>query len=67
MEATYAEENRWAGLREVLAMAFPIMLGTMSHAVMQFIDVKMVSELGDAELAAIGSAGNTILKRGFVS
>jgi len=50
-------EPRWAGLREVAAMAGPIVLGMMSYTIMQFVDVAMVSRLGSDALAAIGSAG----------
>ncbi len=50
-------EPRWAGLREVSFMAGPIVLGMMSHTIMQFVDVAMVSRLGSEALAAVGSAG----------
>jgi multidrug resistance protein, MATE family len=50
-------ESSWAGLREVLGMAFPIILGMLSFVFMQFIDQWMVSKLGKEALAAVGSAG----------
>lgn len=50
-------EPRTAGLREVTFMAGPIVLGMMSHTIMQFVDVAMVSRLGSEALAAVGSAG----------
>jgi len=50
-------EPRWAGLREVGFLAGPIVLGMMSHTIMQFVDVAMVSRLGSEALAAVGSAG----------
>lgn len=50
-------ENPWAGLQEVLRMAFPIILGMLSFVFMQFVDQYMVSRLGKEALAAVGSAG----------
>ena len=44
-------------MREVLAMAGPVVLGAMSFTAMQFVDQYMVSWLGVEALAAIGSAG----------
>lgn len=50
-------------MREVIAMAWPIMLGAMSFAIMDFTDRVFVSRYGDANgagdsyLAAIGSSG----------
>jgi len=49
--------GRWEGLREVSAMAGPIVLGALSFLAMQFIDVVFVSRLGPDALAAVGSAG----------
>lgn len=48
---------RWEGLREVSGMAFPIVVGSLSHTVMTFVDQVMVSRLGTSALAAVGSAG----------
>ena len=45
------------GLQEVLQMAIPVILGTLSFTIMQFVDQVMVAQLGKASLAAIGSAG----------
>jgi MATE family multidrug resistance protein len=50
-------EPRWAGLREVGFMAGPIVLGMMSHTVMQFVDTAMVANWRPEALGAIGSAG----------
>lgn len=50
-------------MREVIAMAWPIMLGAVSFAIMDFTDRVFVSrygeakEIGDTYLAAIGSSG----------
>ncbi len=49
-------EPRWTGTREVLAMAWPIILSSVSYTVMEFCDKWMVSQLGTAPLAAVGSA-----------
>ena len=54
---THINEPRWAGLREVMAMSWPIILGSLSHTVMEFMDKFMVAQLGTAPLAAVGSAG----------
>jgi MATE family multidrug resistance protein len=54
---TELDEPRWAGLSEVLRMAWPIILGSMSWTVMQFVDNVMLGHLGTAPLAAGGSAG----------
>ncbi|MFP6616447.1 MAG: MATE family efflux transporter, partial [Candidatus Hydrogenedentota bacterium] len=51
------EEPRYTGLKEVMTMAWPIMLGAMSFVVMDFVDKIFVSRLGNAHLAAVGSAG----------
>jgi MATE family multidrug resistance protein len=53
----YLEEPRLTGLKEVVKLAGPIIVGTMSFAAMQFVDQAMVAQLGDAALAAVGSAG----------
>lgn len=50
-------ETRWTGLREVLTLAFPAMLASVSWTLMQFIDTAFVGQLGKAPLAALGSAG----------
>ena len=50
-------EDRHAGTKEVLTMAWPIMLGTMSFVLMDFVDKLFVSKLGASHLAAVGSAG----------
>lgn len=51
------QTDRWEGLREVLTMAWPIILGSLSFTVMMFVDSLMVSWLGVDALAAVGSAG----------
>jgi multidrug resistance protein, MATE family len=51
------DEPRWAGIREVIGMSWPIILGSLSHTVLEFCDKWMVSTLGTEELAAAGSAG----------
>lgn len=53
----YIREARYAGLREVLSMSGPIILGSLSYTLMQFVDQMMVSRLGTEALAAVGSAG----------
>ena len=54
---TVLQEPRLAGIKDVAKLAVPIIAGTMSFAAMQFVDQAMVGHLGDAELAAVGSAG----------
>lgn len=51
------DRPRWEGLREVVQMAWPIMLGAMSFVLMDFVDKIFVSRLGIDNLAAVGSAG----------
>ncbi|MBI4557949.1 MAG: MATE family efflux transporter [Candidatus Hydrogenedentes bacterium] len=50
-------EPRWAGLHEVVGMAGPIVLSSMSWTIMQFVDQYFVAKLGSDALAAVGSAG----------
>jgi len=57
MELGSAAESRWTGLREVMGMSGPIILGSLSYTLMQFVDQMMVSRLGTDALAAMGSAG----------
>ena len=52
-----APETRWTGVREVLFLSWPIILGNMSYTIMTFADKWMVAQLGTDHLAAIGSAG----------
>lgn len=54
---TQSPSERWDGLREVLNMAWPIMLGAVSFTIMDFTDKVFVSRLGVDNLAAVGSAG----------
>ncbi len=49
-------EPRWAGAREVLVMAGPIVLSMISYTVMETMDQVMAAQLGTAELAAMGTA-----------
>ncbi|MDP7638393.1 MAG: MATE family efflux transporter [Candidatus Hydrogenedentes bacterium] len=57
MSEDQVEAGRWEGFREVVTMAWPIMLGAVSFTVMDFADKVFVSMLGQEHLAAIGSAG----------
>jgi MATE family multidrug resistance protein len=50
------EEPRWTGVREITVMSGPIILGSLSFAVMEFTDRVMVNKLGTEALAAVGSA-----------
>lgn len=50
-------ETRWSGVREVMGMSGPIILGSLSYTIMLFVDNVMVARLGTENLAAIGSAG----------
>lgn len=51
-------EAPYAGLREVLRMSGPVILGSLSFTIMQFADSVMVGQLPQENaLAAIGSAG----------
>ncbi|MCX5769803.1 MAG: MATE family efflux transporter [Candidatus Hydrogenedentes bacterium] len=52
-----APETRWTGVREVMGMSWPIILGSLSYTIMLFVDTAMVARLGTENLAAIGSAG----------
>ena len=49
-------EHKYAGLKEVMGMSWPIMLGSISFVFMDFADKYFVSSLGNEHLAAIGSA-----------
>ena len=51
------EEPKWTGVREVMRMSGPIILGMLSYTVMEFFDKVMVSYVGTDALAAVGSAG----------
>lgn len=51
------EETRWTGVREVMGMSGPIILGMLSYTIMEFFDKVMVSYVGTDALAAVGSAG----------
>lgn len=50
-------EPRGTGVREIMAMSGPIILGMLSYTVMEFFDKVMVSYIGTDALAAVGSAG----------
>lgn len=50
------DESRWDGVREITVMSGPIILGSLSFAVMEFTDRVMVNKLGTDALAAVGSA-----------
>ncbi len=51
------EEPRWTGVREVVTMSGPIVLGMLSFTFMEFFDKAMVSYVSTDALAAVGSAG----------
>lgn len=51
------KEPYGAGVREVMVMSWPIILGSLSYTVMEFVDKWMVSKLGTEPLAAVGAAG----------
>ncbi|MDX9975440.1 MAG: MATE family efflux transporter [FCB group bacterium] len=57
MTTTQLTEPRWAGLKEVLGMSYPIILGSLSITVMAFVDQIFVARLGLDALAAVGPAG----------
>ena len=50
-------EHKYAGLKEVMGMSWPIMLASISFVLMDFVDKYFVSSLGKDHLAAVGSAG----------
>ncbi len=50
------QDTRWSGVREVLRMSGPIVLGSSSYAIMGFADCFMVARLGSDALASLGSA-----------
>ena len=50
-------ETRWSGVREVMGMSWPIILGSLSYTIMLFVDNVMVARLGTENLAAIGMGG----------
>lgn len=50
-------EEPFAAIREVVWMAFPIFLTTVSYTVMTFVDQAFVGRLGKPQLAAVGMAG----------
>ena len=47
----------WRDLREVLAIAFPVIVAMASHTLMTFVDTRMLAGYGMNELAAVGAAG----------
>ncbi|HOZ45563.1 MAG TPA: MATE family efflux transporter [Candidatus Hydrogenedentes bacterium] len=57
MNTPVEHEPRWTGLREVMRMSGPIVLGSLSFTLMEFTDMVMVAALGTDALAAAGSAG----------
>ncbi len=54
---TPEKEPRWTGVREVMSMSWPIVLGSLSFTIMDFTDKWMVGKLGTEPAAAVGSAG----------
>lgn len=50
------DDSRWSGVREVMNMSWPIVLGSLSFTIMEFTDKWMVSKLGTVPLAAVGSS-----------
>ena len=57
MTLTQSTEGRWTGAREVMSLSGPIILGSLSYTIMQFVDQVIVARLGTDALAAMGSAG----------
>ena len=59
MEHAVDREGRWEGLREVMAMAIPIITGSLSYTLMRFVDQWMVAKLDSEGIAfsAVGMAG----------
>ncbi len=57
MNTPIETEPRGTGFREVMTMSWPIILGSVSYTVMQFVDMAMVSKLGTNAFAAAGVAG----------
>ena len=51
------DSSRWDGVREVMSMSWPIILGSFSYTFMEFADRAMVAQLGTGAIAAVGSAG----------
>ncbi len=56
INAEEKEDSRWSGVREVMNMSWPIVLGSLSFTIMEFTDKWMVSKLGTVPLAAVGSS-----------
>lgn len=52
-----SNSGRWDGVREVMGMSWPIILGSFSYTFMEFADRTMVAQLGTESIAAVGSAG----------
>lgn len=63
MTTTFVEESTVrpaagkGGVREVLVLAYPLVLTQLSHSAMQIIDTAMVGRLGPTELGAVGFGG----------
>lgn len=55
-DAVEIDTRPWAGVREVMAMSWPIILGSLSYTVMDFSDKFMAGWLGEAALAAAPAA-----------
>jgi MATE family multidrug resistance protein len=55
-EVPLNNEPRWEGMREVVRISWPIILGTLSYTIMQFADAVMVARVSKESLAAIGPA-----------
>lgn len=53
------KELSWAGrpLRELMRLAWPITVSTLSYSVMTLVDTILVGRLGPAELAGVGLGG----------
>ena len=50
---------RPGGYREVLGLAYPIVISMVSLTIMTFVDTAMVGKLGTSQMAAVGLAGIT--------
>jgi putative MATE family efflux protein len=52
-------ENRM--IREILRLAYPVMVGMVSHTVLNLVDTAMVGRLGDVALGSVGLGSYFIL------
>ena len=57
MRETGQKIGRFGGYREVLWLAYPIVITMVSRTIMTFVDTAMVGRLGTPQMAAVGLAG----------